>query len=121
MNKPIFESWSDKTVAEYVTEARKDNRFFAYGSEIGEFETKVFTIKDVGYADVNGHQKEALMFEGEEKIFVFGADNRKRLFRMLKGEKMSDWIGKKVALYGEPNIQLKGQRVGGIVVRKANG
>ena len=61
--------------------------------------------------------KWAMKFEELQKPLILNATNLKRLTRACNSRETDDWIGKKVMLYVDPDIEYAGNVVGGIRVR----
>lgn len=71
--------------------------------EGGRIKKKVFSIE----------------FVGKKRQLVLNTINRKRI-RSMYGSKTSEWLGKKVKLYVDHKVMLKGELVSGIRVRSPN-
>lgn len=58
----------------------------------------------------------ALRFEKTEKRMVLNATNRKTLVKMF-GMDTKEWRGKEIVLWVDPNVKMKGEKVGGIRIK----
>lgn len=83
----------------------------------------VVTIVDVKrYGSVTfdeGRQESnvgALCFQGKTKELTINATRRKSLVRLF-GKHTKDWRGKRISLYVDPSVKMKGVKVGGIRIR----
>jgi len=63
--------------------------------------------------------KWAMKFEELQKPLILNATNLKRLARACNSQETDDWIGKKILLYVDPDIEFGGNVVGGIRVKAA--
>ena len=68
----------------------------------------------------NQEMKYVLYFRELEKGLVLNVTNGEAIADITGSDDSEDWIGRKVILYSEPNIQFAGRRVGGIRVRAQN-
>jgi len=80
----------------------------------------IVTVKsDVTLEDMpgdNGEQRWVMTFKELQKGMVLNATTIKVLEKAF-GPHSKDWIGKKAALYVDPNVAFKGQIVGGLRLR----
>lgn len=60
-----------------------------------------------------------LGFSEIEKRFVCNKTNFKRIAQLLKESDSEDWVGKKIALWFNEDVEFRGEIVGGIRVRRA--
>lgn len=58
-----------------------------------------------------------LIFNELEKPMILKSTNAQLIASILKSEETDDWIGKKVVLYNDPNVVMKGKVTGGLRVR----
>ncbi len=114
-----MDSFKKKSVLDLVREQRKDNRFLSV-EDIGFFKTICIEITDVGFADVNGKNQMVLSFKGSKKLMVCNKGNRRRLEMMLGSGEVKEWLGKKVDIYADPEVKNRGEKVGGMIVKKHN-
>ncbi len=87
---------------------------------------KTLTIKDADKVEVTeptGEKKRVavLVFaEPDSKYIRLTTTIFDTLAEMFGGTKTTDWIGKKVELYRDPNVMFGSKKVGGVRVRAAN-
>lgn len=55
----------------------------------------------------------ALSFKGTDRKLILQGRKKKHLIRQF-GKKKSDWIGKEVQIYGDPNVTFGREKVGGV-------
>jgi len=53
------------------------------------------------------------------KPLIMNTVNARAIATILGSEETDDWIGKRIILYHEPNIEWQGKKIGGIRVRAA--
>jgi hypothetical protein len=58
-----------------------------------------------------------MFFEGHEKGLVLNTTNLKRAAKACNSENTDDWIGKKVVVYFDDEVEFGGEQVGGIRLR----
>lgn len=63
--------------------------------------------------------KYILKFE-ECKPLVLNKTNGKMIAKLIGSDEFDDWIGKKIVLWNNPDIEFQGETTGGIRVRSAN-
>lgn len=85
-------------------------------------EPALCTIKDVSKENVakpNEPKKErgVMYFEEYEKGLVLNATNLKRAAAALGSDDTDDWLGKKIVVYCDENVEFGGDIVGGIRLR----
>lgn len=93
---------------------------FLKGSDFEE--PALCTIKDVTKENVakpNEPKKErgVMYFEEYEKGLVMNATNLKRAAAALGSEDTDDWLGKKIVVYYDENVEFGGDIVGGVRLR----
>jgi hypothetical protein len=79
----------------------------------------VVTCKNVKLEDMpgdTGEQRYALYFKELPKGLVLNTTTI-RVLEKAFGQDSDDWVGKKAALYVDPNVSFKGQIVGGLRLR----
>lgn len=79
---------------------------------------KVFRHRNVEFE--GGRKKAivyALQFERCQRQLVLNGTNRKQINSMF-GNKVTDWIGKTIKLYVDPNVRLGSEVTKGIRIRK---
>ena len=79
----------------------------------------VVTIQKVGKANIarEGDEPEykwLVRMEEFSKPMVLNATNIKRLARACESDDTDDWVGKRVTLYVDPDIEFAGNVVGGL-------
>lgn len=62
--------------------------------------------------------KWTVKFGGIAKSMALNSTNLKRLFKYC-GNDTDDWAGKKVMVYTDPDVEFKGEIVGGLRIRQA--
>lgn len=82
----------------------------------------VVTVQKVGKANVaregdDPEYKWMIRFEEFPKPMVLNSTNIKRLAKACNSEDTDGWIGKKVMLYVDPDIEFAGNVVGGLRIR----
>lgn len=80
------------------------------------------TVKSFDQANValdgQPHKNRWLMYFHEfEKPLVLNSTNIQLCERIFKSDNTDEWIGKKIVLYNDPNVSMRGELVGGIRVR----
>jgi hypothetical protein len=86
--------------------------------------TVTVTIEDIdpdhvlNTADGSQEMKPALHFVESEKILILNKGNTQALVD-LYGANMTNWIGKKIAIWNNPDVEFAGRRVGGIRIKSA--
>lgn len=80
------------------------------------------TIQKVGKANVARENDEPeykwlIRFEEFSKPMVLNSTNIKRLAKACNSEDTDDWVGKKVTLYVDPDVEFAGNVVGGLRIR----
>lgn len=58
-----------------------------------------------------------LKFVGKQKQLVLRTGANRKALVAAFGTNTKDWRGKKIAIYFEPNVKMKGQLVGGIRIK----
>jgi len=58
--------------------------------------------------------KWAMRFDELDKPLILNATNIKRIARACNSQETDDWIGKKIILYVDPDVEYAGNVVGGI-------
>ena len=80
------------------------------------------TITKVGRGNIakEGDEPEhkwMIRFAEFSKPMILNSTNIKRLARACKSEDTDDWIGKKVMLYVDPDVEFAGNVVGGLRIK----
>jgi hypothetical protein len=83
----------------------------------------VVTIVKVGKGNIakEGDEPEykwMIRFEEFKKAMIINQTNIKRLARACKSEETNDWVGKKVTLYTDPDVEFAGNVVGGLRIKE---
>lgn len=86
----------------------------------------VVTIQKVGKANVarEGDEPEykwLVRFDELPKPMVLNSTNIKRLARACQSQESDDWVGKKVLLYVDPDVEFAGNVVGGLRIKAIQG
>jgi hypothetical protein len=71
--------------------------------------------KENAGTDENPEEKWVLVFE-ECKPLVLNKTNTARIERALNSDETDDWIGKKIVLFNDENVEYKGEITGGVRV-----
>jgi hypothetical protein len=87
---------------------------------------KLVTIRTLEHVNVaqDGKPKEMkwiLGFDELEKPMVLNKTNINRIARAVQSDDTDHWIGKKVVVYNDPDVEFGGEIVGGIRVRAPKG
>ena len=85
-------------------------------------EPALLTISEVKKENVampNQPKKErgVMYFEERDKGMVLNTTNLKRAEKALGSDDTDDWIGKKIVVYTDENVEFGGEMVGGLRVR----
>jgi len=65
---------------------------------------------------INKAPANCLHFKETTKRLVLGA-GRTKVLQLLYGNKLKDWVGKRITLYRDPNVRVKGKKTGGIKLK----
>jgi hypothetical protein len=86
----------------------------------GEKLVTVASMKKVNIArdDEDARYKWTIKFEEFAKPMAMNVTNLKRMFRFL-GDDSDNWIGGKVIVYADPDVEYKGETVGGLRIKAA--
>ena len=80
---------------------------------------KGFRAEDMAWTGEPEDMRWVLEFEEDVKDFVIGnIINQDTIIDMAGTDDLSKWIGLKIVLYVNPDIEHKGKRVGGIRIRE---
>jgi hypothetical protein len=84
---------------------------------------QVWTITDVKEQTVTAPGKDpkdkvVLFFDGTQKGLVLNMANGDALYDMTAHDDPEEWIGQRVELYVDDNVNYAGKRVGGVRLRK---
>ena len=96
---------------------------FLKGSDVTP--AKVMTIKkleqeNLAREDQPPKMKWIMYFNEADKGLVLNSTNIKRCAKALLAEDTDDWVGKRITLFFDPDIEFGGQIVGGIRIKRAN-
>lgn len=85
-------------------------------------EDTVVTVEKVGKANVAPKGEEAefkwlIRFEEFPKPMVLNSTNIKRLAKACDSDDTEEWIGQKVVLFVDPDVEFAGNVVGGLRIR----
>lgn len=78
-------------------------------------------IKKTNVVSVGGRVEKVvylLKFKGTEKLLWLSLGKLKALGEIL-GQDTKQWAGKQIALYADSTVRMKGQTVGGLVIKEA--
>lgn len=86
-------------------------------------EEKTVTIDSITTSEVMGDggktaEKPIMKFKEEIKPLIVNTTNFKMLQKLFESRYIEDWLGKKVILYGDPNVKFGKELVGGVRVKK---
>lgn len=86
----------------------------------------VVTIAKVGKANVARKDDEPeykwlVRFNEFQKPMVLNSTNIKRIARACNSNETEEWVGKKVVLYVDPDVEFGGNVVGGLRIRSKTG
>lgn len=96
-----------------------DSRYLKQSDIDGE---QIVTIEKVGKLNIakEGDEPEhkwAVRFVGVRKPMLLNATNIKRLAKACQSEETDSWIGKKVTLYVDHDVEFGGNVVGGLRIK----
>ena len=85
-------------------------------------EPVLVTIKDIDVVNVareneRKDERPVVFFRELEKGMVFNQTNLKRAAKAFGSEETDDWIGKKIVVYTDEDVEFGGEIVGGLRVR----
>lgn len=88
-------------------------------------EPRILTVKDVTKENVSlptqpKKERGVMFFRELEKGMVLNTTNLKRAEKALGSDDTDDWVGKKICVYFDENVEFGGELVGGLRVRPAN-
>jgi hypothetical protein len=83
-------------------------------------EPKVFTISEVESTKIGGERKLVVSFKESARDLICNKTNAK-VIALGYGDETDAWIGKKIQIYNDPNVEYAGEKVGGIRVRTPKG
>lgn len=80
---------------------------------------KLLTVESVEKALIGDEEKEKLVihFEGEDQGVALGRTTITQLVEIFQSKDTDDWIGMKVVLFNDRNVEFAGRKVGGIRFR----
>ena len=79
----------------------------------------LLTVRSVSLDDVGENEKKPVMsFLDHDKLFVVNRTNYKECIKIFETGESNDWINKKLVVYHKPDVEYRGEVVGGIRVRK---
>lgn len=83
-----------------------------------EFTLEISDVKKGKVTGKNGKStgKAMISFVGAEKPLAAGTEILTVIAQMY-GDAPKKWIGKKITIYGDPNVKFGGEKVGGVRVR----
>lgn len=104
-------------------EIKNTTPYIGFVDLIGAGNVKV-TIADV--VDVSGDKLDgmreaklgtyAIKFKERPDRSLIIQGKKKKFLMVLFGKKKSDWIGKQIEIYADPNVMLRGEKVGGVKI-----
>lgn len=69
----------------------------------------------------DGKKQIVLHFNRTDKVLGLNVTNANFCATAFQSFNSDDWVGKKIEVYVDPNVMMKGSRVGGVRVRLPNG
>ena len=109
---------------EMIRAARADKEYLSYidfkpnSKHTLTIENVVRKTNVVGIGGKTHKVVDLIKFKGTEKMLWLSLGKLKSLGDIL-GKNASDWIGQKITLWADPNVKMRGQVVGGIVIEVA--
>ena len=85
-----------------------------------EVEVQSVSIEQFGRED-DVDRKAVVFFSGLEKGLVLNKINAETLKGIAGTDEMDDWVGLKLVIFTDPNVQFSGKRVGGLRIRPLPG
>lgn len=77
-------------------------------------------IKEIGDGE-EARKKIILSFEEIDQVLVCNKVNAQAISQIAETDIIEDWAGKKIQIYIDPNVQFKGERIGGLRIRGTAG
>jgi hypothetical protein len=102
---------SEMTAGKYLTKEECDPAIIVT--------IKGFKRVNVAKEDQDPRYKWTGTFDELQKPMVWNKTNLKRAEKIFGSDHTDDWIGKKIMLYNDPEVEMSGEQVGGIRVRPA--
>ena len=115
---------SDISYREMIKVARANKEYLSYiDIESGKSQTVTIEklIKKNNVVSVGGRVEKVvylLAIKNSDKLLWLSLGKLKALGEIL-GEDTKTWIGKQIVLFADPNVKMKGQTVGGLVIKEA--
>ena len=86
----------------------------------------LLTVKLVDVANVaregeKADNKPVMHFREMDKPMVLNSTNLKRAAKAFGSDETDDWVGKKIVLYFDPDVEFGGEIVGGLRLRAPKG
>ncbi len=82
----------------------------------------IYTIKEVVPEKIgrenNKETKAVAHFEGVDKGLALNKVNAEAIAEISGSREIEDWVGTKVCLYVDPDVEFAGKKVGGIRIKK---
>ena len=115
---------SEISYREIVKTLRENKEYLSFiDIESGKSQTVTIEklIKKTNVVSVGGRVEKVvylLKLKGSEKLLWLSLGKLKALGEIL-GEDTKTWIGKQISLYADPTVKMKGQTVGGLIIKEA--
>lgn len=82
----------------------------------------IVTISKVKYEEVTGEKGRTdkclvAYFDGIENGMIVNVTNSKTIQKLYNEPDPAKWVGKKITLFVDPNVSIKGEKVGGLRIR----
>jgi len=116
---------SEINYREMIKVARQDKEYLSFidlAANTSQTVTIEKLIKKTNVVSVGGRVEKVvylLKLKGTEKMLWLSLGKLKALGEIL-GEDTKTWIGKQIVLFADPNVKMKGQTVGGLVIKDVN-
>ncbi len=75
------------------------------------------TKEDVARPGATPEKKAVMFFRGEAKGMVLNPTNLKRAARIFGSDEVDDWIGKKIVVFHDKDVEYAGDIIGGLRLR----
>ena len=115
---------SEINYREMIKVAREDKEYLSFidlEPNTSQTVTIEKLIKKTNVVSVGGRVEKVvylLKFKGTEKMLWLSLGKLKALGEIL-GQDTKQWAGKQIALYADSTVRMKGQTVGGLVIKEA--
>lgn len=102
---------------------RLQNKDYLGEHDFESGEEKIVTIASIDTGEVMGDgglksTKPIMRFLEDVKPLIVNTTNFKTMQRLFHSKYIEDWLGKQIALYGDPSVKFGREVVGGVRVKK---